>query len=117
MGNPRRYTTWHCSFRLAIRGRIESTNPRNIHPANKPKQMNDKPTTYWKGDLGEYVGTSEWIAGGLFFHLLMKEGIHEGKIKITTRQPDGFNPSHEQTKIEWQKMQVSFKKLHANQSK
>ena len=48
-----------------------------------------RPTTYWRGDLAEYTGTTKVVAGGTFHELRLLEGSRKGKTVLTQTAPGG----------------------------
>jgi hypothetical protein len=46
-----------------------------------------KPTTYFKGDLAEYTGKEEMVAGGKFYIVKMLEGRFKGQEKAVATPP------------------------------
>jgi len=67
--------------------------------------------TYIRGFKGFYTGETQIIHGGLFHNVEMVEGPDIGKIKVTMTTPEGFNPSHEQSKKDWKDLQDGFSRL------
>jgi len=68
-------------------------------------------TTYINGDAGYYMGTSEVIHGGLFYHVKMTEGRFVGQVKVTMTAPNGVNPNTVRNMSEWKSQQADFSRL------
>jgi hypothetical protein len=49
----------------------------------------ERETTYVKGDLAEYTGKEEMIAGGKFYEVEMIEGASKGQKKVVKNAPKG----------------------------
>jgi hypothetical protein len=47
----------------------------------------EKETLYWQGDLAQYTGKSQLLAGAVFYEILMLDGWLAGQFKITVRPP------------------------------
>lgn len=68
--------------------------------------------THLNGDRAEYVGTSEVLHGGLFYHVRMTEGRFAGQTRVTQRSPDGVIPAREQVKRDWREHQDAMARLN-----
>lgn len=44
-------------------------------------------TTYSGGELAQYTGKAEFLAGALFYEIVLIEGHLKGKTKVTQRPP------------------------------
>lgn len=69
-------------------------------------------TTHINGDAGYYLGTSEVIHGGTFYHVMMTEGRFAGTVKVTSRPAAGESPFTTQARANWQEMQAGFSRLN-----
>ena len=67
--------------------------------------------TYYQGDKTTYTGKTRTLYGGLFYELLILEGIHEGETAFTATAPVGVSPFVERNKKEWEDNQKDFRKL------
>lgn len=65
--------------------------------------------TYFKGNKAKYIGR---MAEG-FYELLMLEGHDKGKIKLTSKSPDGVDLYAQRAKKEWLECQSDFRKLRS----